>query len=121
MQYLAEGDVIQIKIGNKVNAKVPKHFLYSNRRGDFSLSSGTVTIDDNFSYLAGKYVVVRALMNGGGTGHGQHDVFPDGWHVYCKSLDNENEINFYQSGCFDTLNTDVEVVGKAEMTWVFNK
>lgn len=118
---LAEGDVIEITSDHKVRAKVPKHFLYENYKGDFSLDYGAVNVLGEFAYLAGKYIVTRALMDGGGTGHGPHDVYPDGWHVFCKAIDSENEVDFYQSGCFNTLNEDIKVVGKAKLQWVFEE
>lgn len=53
-----------------------------------------------------EYVVVSAELSGGGTGHGLHDVYPDGWHVTAVPLGTSVEfipmsrIVFYQSGCF---------------------
>jgi hypothetical protein len=34
------------------------------------------------SQTAGTYAVERTTVDGGGTGHGPHDVFPDGHHVF---------------------------------------
>ncbi len=71
------------------------------------------------------YVVEHAEISGGGTGHGPHDVFPDGWLVQARKLNpdttynpKEELIEFYQSGCFTDLIKTVEVVGKMEKTFV---
>ncbi len=57
------------------------------------------------------WVVVETATTGGGTGHGPHDVFPDGHQVTIKLLNYNNKgllkghhsIRFYQSGCFTGL------------------
>lgn len=78
-----------------------------------------------------KFVVTRAEAAGGGTGHGPHDVYPDGWEVVAKRLhvdgsyDPDGEtILFYQTGqlgshCY-TCQADAEVIGKMRRitTWV---
>ena len=75
----------------------------------------------------GAYVVTKTSFSGGGTGHGPHDIYPDGHHVIAKQLDDnrdydENglEINFYQSGCFTAMiyAKDIEKVGSKKMTFV---
>jgi len=43
---LEEGDVIELKEGHKVRTKIPVHFLYDNRKGDWSLDEGVVTIKE---------------------------------------------------------------------------
>jgi len=74
-----------------------------------------------------KFVVESANMQGGGTGHGPGDTYPDGWHVQARRLDengtydpNGEVICFYMSGCFtcmvDPIN--VKVVGKMQMRFV---
>jgi hypothetical protein len=74
-----------------------------------------------------EFVVIEARMQGGGTGHGPHDVYPDGWHVVAKRLkegrvwnSEGEEIMFYMSGCFTNLilSQDVEVVGKMKIGFV---
>lgn len=118
MGFLKEGDVIELRAGHKVNAIVPKHFLYSNRKGDFTLDRGNVTIGGELSFLEGRYIVVKTSMDGGGTGHGPHDVYPDGHHVYCQKSDApEQTVDFWQSGCFTAMITDIEPVGRAVMAW----
>jgi hypothetical protein len=49
-----------------------------------------------------QFVVVATQTTGGGTGHGPHDVYPDGHQVKAKSLqaNGELEVLFYQTGCF---------------------
>jgi hypothetical protein len=66
-----------------------------------------------------RFVVERTAMDGGGTGHGPNDVFPDGWHVEARRLNPDGRYNpraekieFYQSGCFNCMVPQVEVLGK---------
>lgn len=114
---LKEGDIIEIKAGHKVYSTVPKHFLFSNRKGDFTLARGECNVGGDLSYLSGKYVVDKVKLEGGGFGHGSHDIYPDGHHVFCKSLTSEQELDFYQSGCFTCVITDIQPIGKAERSW----
>ena len=62
------------------------------------------------SIFEGTYVVTRTAMSGGGTGHGPHDVYPDGYKVAAIKLSNGEtfnpkglKISFYQSGCFTAM------------------
>lgn len=116
---LSEGDIIELMIGHKVYANVPEYFLYANRKGSFKLSRGEATIGGEFSYLAGRYVVYKTTSDGGGTGHGQNDVYQDGHHVFCEKLDDRSvKVDFYQSGCFSAMIKNIEPVGKASRSWV---
>lgn len=64
--------------------------------------------------VPGRYVVYKTTYDGGGTGHGPHDVFPDGHHVHCLLLaDQSVRTNFYQTGCFNGMLRDVPAVGRA--------
>lgn len=72
-----------------------------------------------------QFVVENAQMQGGGTGHGPGDVFPDGWYVQARKLDETGSYNpngelvqFYQSGCFTGLIPEVELVGKMKRIFV---
>ena len=117
---LKEGDVIDLKTGHKVYADVPKHFVYSNCKGDFSLTHSDVTIGGEFEHLAGQYIVYKTANDGGGTGHGPHDVYPDGHHVWCvKADDHSVKVDFYQSGCFTAMIKDIEPTGRAERRWFY--
>lgn len=118
------GDIIAIKAGMHVYIDLPEHFCYANRAGvfdklaqtDLKVGSNERGLDTNF--LVGKYIVVAAHMGGGGTGHGPHDVFPDGWFVRAKMVNSpERTISFYMSGCFTAMVPEVEVVGKAKQNW----
>jgi hypothetical protein len=76
-------------------------------------------VSGELSYLAGKYVVTKTVRDGGGTGHGPGDVYPDGHHVFCASADDgEREIDFYQTGCFSAMIEDINPIGKAKLAWV---
>ena len=117
MGLLAVGDVIVLKSNHKVYAKVPKHFLYSNKKGCWDLDFGLVALDGEFKYLRRKYVVTKTEMKGGG-GTGNQS-YPDGHHVTCESLCGIHEVCFYQSGCFTAVNEDIEPIGKAKLAWQF--
>jgi hypothetical protein len=65
------------------------------------------------------FVVENVGMQGGGTGHGPNDIYPDGWHVEARRLNEKNEydprgevIEFYQTGCFNCMVPLVNKVGK---------
>jgi len=113
-RLLAEGDIFNLPMGVKVYAKVPKHFLYDNKRGDWELAHGDVKVANEFSFLAGEYVATKTVMDGGSSGR---DPYPNGHHVFCTNTDNGYEIDFYQSGCFTAMIEDIEPTGKAELIW----
>lgn len=46
------------------------------------------------------FQVLETRMTGGGTGHGPHDVFPDGHQVVAREVEGTRIVRFYQSGCF---------------------
>lgn len=119
VELLQEGDVIELKagMGYKVYADIPKHFAYSNRKGDFSLTHTEALIDGELAYLAGCYIVSHVAKNGGGTGMGPHDVYPDGHHVYCERTSDGLKVDFYQTGCFTAMIPSIPVIGKAEKQW----
>lgn len=72
-----------------------------------------------------KFVVTYTAMGGGGTGHGPHDVYPDGWNVTAQTLKDDGnydpdglKVQFYQSGCFRCMITDVDPIGKMKAVYV---
>lgn len=74
------------------------------------------------SHFAGDYIVTRTQMDGGGVGHGGHDAYENGHHVFAYSPEKDIKIDFYQSGYFVTLREKpIEVIGKAECHWVIVK
>lgn len=65
---------------------------------------------DTFILDEGEFVVTKTSFSGGGTGMGDHDVYPSGHHVYCQRLNADGTFNekgtkvsFYQSGCFTAM------------------
>lgn len=77
------------------------------------------------SRSSARFVVERAELDGGGTGHGPHDIFPDGWYIKARRLNDDGTYNpngeliqFYQSGCFTGLIPEVELVGKMKQIFV---
>lgn len=98
-RLLREGDVIEI-------TKKHLQIIYKN-------------ISPMYRFI-GKYVVYKTTFDGGGCGHGPHDIYPNGHHVFCKKLrDNEIQIDFYQSGCFAglLLPSEIKPIGKAVQHW----
>jgi len=119
--YLKEGDVITIKGEHTVYADIPKHFRFDNCKGDFSLTHCEVSVE-KWQYLSGKYVVYKTANEGGGTGHGPGDLYPDGHHVFCESvIDPSIKVDFYQSGCFTAMIHDIKPCGRAERTWTYSE
>lgn len=118
MALLREGDIIELDDTHWVYTQVPQHFLYSNRRGNWTLAKGEIQLTGQFEYLQGRYVVTKTRMAGGGTGHGAFDVCPDGHEVTCVKVSGEQEVSFYQTGAFTCMIRDIEPVGRAELKWV---
>jgi hypothetical protein len=77
------------------------------------------------SAMIGEYVVTAAASDGGGSGMGYGDSYPDGWHVTAKQLTKDGlyslkgtVINFYQSGCFTIMHKEkITVLRKMQMTF----
>ena len=87
---------------------------------------GDVIIIDEKKAL--EYIVIRAELEGGGTGHGFHDIYSDGWHVNARKLNPDGSydpkaetIDFYQSGSFTNMKEKVKLVGKMEQIFVSEK
>lgn len=116
---LAEGDVIKLEKGMKVYTEVPETFVYSNRKGSFKLTQSDVEIGKGFeNWLEGEYVVIKTQMEGGGTGHGANDIYPDGHRVYCEKVEDISiKCSFYQSGCFTAMITEINPISKAKLKW----
>lgn len=113
---LQEGDIIELNGSHQVYAKVPRHFAYTDRKGDFSMTRAAIHLSaDVFDYLRGKYIVVHTELSGGSTGR---DSYPNGHFVKCESVDGRFEVSFYQTGCFTVINPDVPVIGKAKKKWI---
>jgi len=95
------------------------------RRRDGKLNVETHRSSNDVENIADTlWVVASTEMSGGGTGHGPHDVYPDGWGVRATQVDGEGvptgeTLFFRQSGCFtnELLPEDVEVVGVATPTY----
>ncbi len=115
---LKEGDVIELTAEHRVYATIPKHFLYSNRIGDFSLDRGEASLGRaDLAWLRGRYVVVKTATDGGGQSH--DGGFPDGHHVWCEAIDDRSrKVDFYQTGCFTAMIPTIPVIGHATLRWV---
>ncbi len=85
----------------------------------------TLYITDLNNKIGHHWVVVETSMTGGGTGHGPHDVFPDGHEVIIKLLNysdksllnGHHSIRFYQSGCFTglILPKEIELIEEVDL------
>lgn len=118
---LQEGDIIELKEGDRVYATLPEYLLYSNRKESLTPAWGEALIGGELAFLAGRYVVYKTCHNGGGVnGTGRDDVYPDGHHVFCERLDDSAavRVDFYQSGFFTAMLPDLKPVGKAARKWV---
>lgn len=57
----------------------------------------SLALDEN---MADKpFMVISVALTGGGIGHGQYDVYPDGHYVTAVTAD-DRQVTFYQTGCF---------------------
>ena len=116
-RLLQSGDIIELVDGHTVYAEIPAHYAYSNRKGDFSLVRGQARIGGELAYIAGLYVVTHVAKDGGGSGSGPGDVYPDGHHVHCERTYDRRKVDFYQTGAFSALIPEIEIVGKAELRY----
>ena len=115
---LQEGDVIDLGLDNCNYADVPEHFVYRNRQGSWRRTHAAVIIRGEFQYLAGRYIVTKTTVDGGGVGHGPGDVYPNGHHVFCMRADDPSTtVDFYQTGCFTAMIPDLLPRGRAIQTW----
>jgi len=113
---LEEGDVIELEDGMKVNAYVPEHFIYTNKRGSFEITHGSITLGGHFDYLCGKYVVYKTTSDCGSLS--PYHAHNDGHHVYCEKIDdNDIKVDFYQSGSYWAMIEEIEPIGKATRVW----
>lgn len=125
-RLLEVGDVFNVTPGMNISAHVPHHFVYANRRGDFTLTRANITVDNvKFDYIIGTYVVTNTTFDGGGDDHGVLNAYPNGHHVFCERLDDGFKIDFYQTGAFvcSVPMDKIVLVGKAtpKTTWVLEK
>lgn len=128
---LKEGDIIELNESHTVYANIPEHFAYSNKKGIFKLTHHAASLKGDLNYLCGKYVVIKTTSDGGGTGHGPNDVYPNGHHVFCRKIPNgksyednlkvEHEVDFYQSGCFTAMITNIKPIGIATLKWTVSE
>jgi hypothetical protein len=121
-KFLTVGDVFLLEKGMQAYVKLPERFIYSNRRQSNTLAETNITVGEmqgpfrakyDTSELIGEYVVIKTEHTGGGTGHGPHDVYPDGHLVHArptKKRTKQKPISFYQSGCFNAMNEFVPVI-----------
>ena len=98
------------------------------KSGKVPPKTGTVELGAyDSSRATAKFVVEDANMQGGGTGHGLGDTYPDGWHVQARRLNKDESYNpegevicFYMSGRSTCMvePKDLQIVGKMQMRFV---
>lgn len=74
-----------------------------------------LSVEDPDAVAQEPFTVLHAGLYGGGTGHGPHDVYPDGWQVVARG-ESGRIVRFSQSGCFVglVLPGDVNLVSDAD-------
>ncbi len=108
-------DDFDSKLGFKLSVKDAKEFVLSKVKKPKS---------ESFVLNGGEFVVIRTTSDGGGTGMGAHDVYPNGHRVYCKRLrngdfdENGTEVNFYQTGSFTAMITKIKPIRKMKPKFV---
>jgi hypothetical protein len=123
-----------LKVGDVVRAEASWEIV-----NDYPGKEGPKSLNQNFNLRALRegnsllkilkgsfdFVVVKTNMTGGGTGHGPHDIYPDGHEVTIRQLKRDGSYNdkgakfyFYQSGSFNCMITDVTPVRKMKQTFV---
>jgi hypothetical protein len=123
-KLLKEGDVIELKPRHRVYADVEERFVYENTPKSRNLTHTDVEIggERDQTNLAGRYIVIKTNHEGGGTGMGPHDVYPDGHHVFCQKVDDPTvRVDFYQTGSFTAMIPEIKPVGKATCKWTVKK
>lgn len=123
--FLKEGDFFELKKGDSFYADLPKQLIYDNNDFDFGIVPGEVHIDGirrgmDTRIFEGIYFVTKTSFDGGGYGHGVHDVYLDGHRVTAKRVIKDVtkrddilsrfEIYFYQSGCFTCMNKNIQAL-----------
>lgn len=118
----ATKDTISFRTGKKISAKEAQT-IRTALKSIIPLSKAKEQFDTN--KFVGEYVVIKTAETGGGTGHGPHDVYPDGHNVIAKKLKNGaydpkgKTISFYQSGSFtcEVLPEAITFLRKMEMSF----
>jgi len=94
--YYGDEDKKFIKVDGATENRPVTFYVDEDERVDVAVESGKVppktrTVELG-AYDSGrataKFVVEKANMQGGGTGHGR-DVYPDGWHVQARRLNKD--------------------------------
>ena len=97
---------------------------YKGMRGVVGFPSKEIDFYDS-NVFAGDYIVLYTTEDGGGTQGtlSGTESFPNGHHVFCKKIINEKvswkEIDFYQTGCFTAMITDIEPKCKARLNYTY--
>jgi hypothetical protein len=120
-------DLKEITVGYDDHPYVVEQFVKCRHCGESTKKLQATKKYDAYdpSRLKGKWIVERSEMEGGGTGHGPHDVYPDGLHITARRLKKSGKydpkgeaVNFYMSGCFSCMLEEVELVGKMKTRFV---
>ncbi|MDK9793706.1 hypothetical protein [Vibrio sp. D431a] len=110
LKLLKKGDTILLTQEHTVYTKIPESQAYTNSKSKRLVSVCVELKDEEFEHLQGLYEVVRTENSGGGRGHGKHDTYPSGHRVFCKKVDSNCKVDFYQTGCFTAMITDIKPI-----------
>lgn len=131
---LQVGDVFELKDGMFVDGSIAEGFVYVNSRDLLKETITEVEVGRTYSLgffskmpvPPGDYIVVKARMAGGGSGHGVNDYYPDGWEITARKLapdgtfdPNGTKVSFFQTGCFTVMLPKVPVLRRMRMVTTF--
>lgn len=124
-EFLRMGDVFTLTTGMRVEATVPKSYVFTNRRDSDEFSSHGVKIGEPLtydgavpyetSYLAGEYLATDVAS------------LEDGFRVAARKLDSDGNYDqnghlvvFYQSGSYRSmiLPGDISAHRRMKQAWV---
>lgn len=102
---------LTLERGARVHTRKKQTMKATDGLGDWTRH--VEVVEDTSAYDRERSSTIWEVMNvcwkGGGTGHGSHDVYPDGLHLTLRSTERKEIISFYVSGAF-TCQIDSELV-----------
>ena len=80
---------------------VTVHWKETNENGWYRDKEATLfTKVKDEALLSATWEVIKTDFTGGGTAHGQYDIYPDGHHVQAQRVGGTETLSFFQTGCF---------------------
>lgn len=125
-KLLEKHDIIELKKGHTVNAKIPARFAFPGVF-EWKLVQQAITIGEELhdafktTYLVGTYIVTETKVDRSGR-KSSRDQWPDAFQVFCTRLKGNQiiegeEVNFYQTGAYPgTIRPEqIQAVRKAQV------